>query len=92
MFVIEDSCGGIPLEEAERYVFRFGNNDDHLKSYSSIGFGVGMKSANVKKKYKFVDFQINKLESDLNERNLRNGSKHLENLHQLKSSEIFKDI
>ena len=44
-FTIEDNCGGITLEEAEQYVFRFGNNDDHLKSYSSSGFGIGMKRA-----------------------------------------------
>lgn len=44
-FMIEDNCGGIPLEEAQEYVFRFGNNDDHLKSYSSGGFGIGMKRA-----------------------------------------------
>ncbi|MDA3731456.1 ATP-binding protein [Niameybacter massiliensis] len=44
-YMIEDNCGGISLEEAERYVFRFGNNDDHLESYSSGGFGIGMKRA-----------------------------------------------
>lgn len=44
-FTIEDNCGGIPLEEAKQYVFRFGNNDDNLKSYSSSGFGIGMKRA-----------------------------------------------
>lgn len=44
-FTIKDNCGGITLEEAEGYVFRFGNNDDNLKSYSSSGFGIGMKRA-----------------------------------------------
>lgn len=44
-YMIEDNCGGIPLEEAKQYVFRFGNNDDHLESYSSGGFGIGMKRA-----------------------------------------------
>ena len=44
-FTIEDNCGGISLEEAKQYAFRFGNNDDNLKSYSSSGFGIGMKRA-----------------------------------------------
>lgn len=44
-FTIEDNCGGISIEDAKNYVFRFGNDGEHLKSYSSGGFGIGMKRA-----------------------------------------------
>lgn len=47
-FTIEDNCGGIPIEEAKQYAFRFWNNDDHLKNYLSGGFGIGMKRAFLK--------------------------------------------
>lgn len=43
-FEIEDNCGGIPVEIAEKYAFRFGRPKDMPASPGSIGeFGVGMK-------------------------------------------------
>lgn len=61
-FIIEDNCGGIPIEDAKNYVFRFGNNDDNLKNYSSSGFGIGMKRAFFKIG-KIVDVQSTTKES-----------------------------
>jgi hypothetical protein len=43
-FRIEDNCGGIPLETARRYAFRFGRDTSNPADPRSIGqFGVGMK-------------------------------------------------
>lgn len=44
-FVIEDNCGGIPVEIAQNYAFRFGRTKDSpVTSSHPIGqFGVGMK-------------------------------------------------
>lgn len=45
-FVIEDNCGGIPLEVAQKYAFRFGRPPEAGTTKHSIGqFGVGMKRA-----------------------------------------------
>jgi hypothetical protein len=45
-FEIQDNCGGIPLDTAERYAFRFGRAEDFPGSPLSVGqFGVGMKRA-----------------------------------------------
>ena len=45
-FEIEDNCGGIPVEIAEKYAFRFGRPKDMPSTPGSIGeFGVGMKRA-----------------------------------------------
>ncbi|MEX1070696.1 MAG: ATP-binding protein [Chloroflexota bacterium] len=45
-FVIEDNCGGIPLDTARRYAFRFGRPTDFPPVEGSVGqFGVGMKRA-----------------------------------------------
>lgn len=45
-FRIEDNCGGIPLEVARRYAFRFGRAKEMEPTKHSIGqFGVGMKRA-----------------------------------------------
>ena len=45
-FLIEDNCGGIPLEIARRYAFRFGRPDNAPPVDNSVGlFGVGMKRA-----------------------------------------------
>jgi hypothetical protein len=45
-FVIDDNCGGIPLEEAKKYAFRWGRPEGARKTPHSIGqFGVGMKRA-----------------------------------------------
>lgn len=45
-FIIEDNCGGIPLEVAQHYAFRFGRRKDAPPTQHSIGqFGVGMKRA-----------------------------------------------
>jgi len=43
-FRIEDNCGGIPLNIARDYAFRFGRPKDAPNTTSSVGqFGVGMK-------------------------------------------------
>lgn len=43
-FSIEDNCGGIPLDIARRYAFKFGRDVDYQDSDYSVGqFGVGMK-------------------------------------------------
>ncbi len=43
-FVIEDNCGGIPVNIARNYAFRFGRPHDADSTPGSIGkFGVGMK-------------------------------------------------
>lgn len=43
-FRIEDNCGGIPIEIARNYAFRFGRPKDAPNTEHSVGqFGVGMK-------------------------------------------------
>ena len=43
-FSIEDNCGGIPVEIARDYAFRFGRPRNAPNTLSSVGqFGVGMK-------------------------------------------------
>lgn len=46
-FQIKDNCGGIPLDVAEKYAFRFGkspkSNDDSIETTGT--YGVGMKRA-----------------------------------------------
>jgi len=45
-FVIEDNCGGISVNTAREYAFRFGRPDDVPPTPGSIGqFGIGMKRA-----------------------------------------------
>ncbi len=45
-FRIDDNCGGIPLNVARRYAFRFGREAGVERDRHSIGqFGVGMKRA-----------------------------------------------
>lgn len=45
-FVIEDNCGGIPLDVAKLYAFRFGRPKEAISTPNSVGlFGVGMKRA-----------------------------------------------
>jgi len=45
-FTISDNCGGIPVNLARTYAFRFGRPDDFPKTKHSIGqFGIGMKRA-----------------------------------------------
>ena len=45
-FVISDNCGGIPLNTARRYAFRFGRPREMPPTPHSVGqFGVGMKRA-----------------------------------------------
>jgi len=46
-FVISDNCGGIPIEIARTYAFRFGKPDDAIHEIPhSIGlYGIGMKRA-----------------------------------------------
>jgi len=43
-FVIADNCGGIDVEDARRYAFRFGRPDEANTAGGEVGrFGVGMK-------------------------------------------------
>jgi hypothetical protein len=43
-FVIDDNCGGISVDIARRYAFRFGRPDDAISVDGEVGrFGVGMK-------------------------------------------------
>ncbi|MCI9865561.1 ATP-binding protein [Rhizobium skierniewicense] len=45
-FSIEDNCGGISIETAQNYAFRFGRDPNMEQTPNSIGqFGVGMKRA-----------------------------------------------
>lgn len=45
-FRIEDNCGGIPLEIARKYAFKFGRAKGFQRTSHSVGqFGVGMKRA-----------------------------------------------
>ncbi|MBC6995444.1 ATP-binding protein [Neolewinella lacunae] len=45
-FKIEDNCGGIPIDVARKYAFRFGRPKEMANTEYSIGqFGVGMKRA-----------------------------------------------
>ena len=45
-FTISDNCGGIEVNLARTYAFRFGRPDDFPKTKHSIGqFGIGMKRA-----------------------------------------------
>ena len=45
-FRIVDNCGGIPIEVAQKYAFRFGRLPEAGQTKNSIGqFGVGMKRA-----------------------------------------------
>jgi hypothetical protein len=45
-FQIADNAGGIPIEQAKNYAFRFGRPDDAPKTPGTVGeFGVGMKRA-----------------------------------------------
>lgn len=45
-FVIEDNCGGIDIDIARNYAFRFGRQSEVIPIQKSLGvFGVGMKRA-----------------------------------------------
>jgi hypothetical protein len=45
-FMIMDNCGGIPVDVARNYAFRFGRPDGMPETKGSVGqFGVGMKRA-----------------------------------------------
>lgn len=53
-FKISDNCGGIPVDIARNYAFRFGRPDNAKKTSGSVGqFGVGMKRAIFKLGRKF---------------------------------------
>jgi hypothetical protein len=46
LFIIEDNCGGIPIDIAMNQAFRFGKPKDYNAPDHSIGrFGIGMKRA-----------------------------------------------
>jgi hypothetical protein len=45
-FRISDNCGGIPLDVAQKYAFKFGRPHEYKGTQRSVGqFGVGMKRA-----------------------------------------------
>jgi hypothetical protein len=45
-FEINDNCGGIPVDVARQYAFRFGRPEEMVATKHSVGqFGVGMKRA-----------------------------------------------
>ena len=45
-FRISDNCGGISVEDARNYAFRFGRPEEAKEAFGSIGyFGIGMKRA-----------------------------------------------
>jgi hypothetical protein len=53
-FIIEDNCGGIDIDIAKKYAFRFGRPDDVEDVKYAIGqFGIGMKRALFKLGNKF---------------------------------------
>lgn len=53
-FRIEDNCGGIPLDIARKYAFKFGRAKGFQRTSHSVGqFGVGMKRALFKMGDKF---------------------------------------
>jgi Histidine kinase-, DNA gyrase B-, and HSP90-like ATPase len=54
-FVIDDNCGGIDIDTARKYAFRFGRATHHPGLRGSVGqFGIGMKRALFKLGKKFV--------------------------------------
>lgn len=54
-FCIEDNCGGIPIDVARRYAFKFGRDAGFIETANSVGqFGVGMKRALLKFGSKFL--------------------------------------
>lgn len=54
-FSIEDNCGGIPIDTAANYAFRFGRDPKMKQTPNSIGqFGVGMKRALLRFGRKFI--------------------------------------
>jgi hypothetical protein len=54
-FKISDNCGGMSIELAQKYAFRFGRPDGMAPTVHSVGqFGVGMKRALFKIGSKFV--------------------------------------
>ena len=45
-FIIKDNCGGIPIDTAANYAFRFGRHPNAKQLKGSVGqFGIGMKRA-----------------------------------------------
>ena len=53
-FMISDNCGGMPVEIARLYAFRFGRDPEAEQTKHSVGqFGVGMKRAIFKMGEKF---------------------------------------
>ncbi|WP_233598632.1 ATP-binding protein [Amycolatopsis sp. WAC 01375] len=53
-FIVKDNCGGIDLETARNYAFRFGRPKEYAGVPGSVGqFGVGMKRALFKLGRKF---------------------------------------
>lgn len=55
-FIIEDNCGGIDIETAQKYAFKFdrpSNREDNSEGYFTGIFGIGMKRALFKLGNKF---------------------------------------
>ncbi len=55
-FIIEDNCGGIDIETAQKYAFKFGRaaeREQNLSAYFTGIFGIGMKRALFKLGRKF---------------------------------------
>lgn len=45
-FIIEDNCGGIPRDIAEKYAFRMGRSTEATEDLPTVGiYGIGMKRA-----------------------------------------------
>lgn len=91
LFRVSDNCGGIPLQQAKNYAFRFGREDGQAGVGHSVGhFGVGMKRTLFKMAEKFSvksvthedSFELN-LNVDAWKRDEQNWSLELERVEQL---------
>lgn len=100
-FKIIDNCGGIPIDVAREYAFRFGRPDKAKDTEYSVGvFGIGMKRALFRLGKKFLIKSVSKkssftLEVDVekwkNEGDLNSNSKNMENW-QFVMSEYEEDL
>jgi len=64
-FIIEDNCGGIDIETATKYAFKFGRSASREKDYSAYFtgiFGIGMKRALFKLGKEFTVISTTKTE------------------------------
>ncbi|MDC4617565.1 ATP-binding protein, partial [Acinetobacter baumannii] len=67
-FLIKDNCGGMKLNDATNYAFKFGRDEERQTPHSVGQFGVGMKRTLFKlgKKFKVESFNDEKLNIDVN--------------------------